>query len=651
MDRKLKCGEVVSKDGTLISKAGLITGGSSANNDARAQRWDDGAVGKLKGQREEFSSRLAALGSAAATRERSAQLAGELPGLEARLQYNLSEAQSASARASSQAASAYALEREASARQPAIDDGVKAVEARQAEVEELRARINEVADKAFAPFSKKVGVASVREWEEQHAAFEADVAKRRADLSQQESKLIAQVGYEKGRDLRKPADARAAELAKDVKRKEELEAQVALVQDGLKGLEAQMASLQGEAENHATECDKVEVDLRDARKHASKLSGEAARLAGEVSRLSASAEQAATRARDILAAGRLEGVSLPRRGSAGGGAAGLSGAGRRSRRASDDAMEVDGADGGDGGGLEEVAAELAALDFSVLRNDLRAAQDAVSREAADRELIKAAAELAAELERAAPNMKAVEQYAAVQEREREATAALDDARRDASSAASSFDGVRSARHDAFVAAFTHIAGAINGIYQELTRSAVHRLGGTAYLSLESEDAPYLNGIKYTAMPPTKRFRDMEQLSGGEKTLASLALLFAIHSYRPSPFFVLDEVDAALDATNVARVAHYIRAKVFAGPTLWRMPLLNARKEPIWRLWTRRLNAAAGSEHNGSEPFQSIVISLKDIFYEKADALVGVARDGNLGCSRTFTFDLNRFEPPADAEVS
>jgi structural maintenance of chromosome 1 len=43
------------------------------------------------------------------------------------------------------------------------------------------------------------------------------------------------------------------------------------------------------------------------------------------------------------------------------------------------------------------------------------------------------------------------------------------------------------------------------------------------------------------MPPNKVFRDMEQLSGGEKTVAALALLFAIHSYRPSPFFVLDEV--------------------------------------------------------------------------------------------------------------
>lgn len=48
------------------------------------------------------------------------------------------------------------------------------------------------------------------------------------------------------------------------------------------------------------------------------------------------------------------------------------------------------------------------------------------------------------------------------------------------------------------------------------------------------------------MPPSKCFRDMEQLSGGEKTVAALALLFAIHSYRPSPFFVLDEVRLALN---------------------------------------------------------------------------------------------------------
>jgi structural maintenance of chromosome 1 len=53
--------------------------------------------------------------------------------------------------------------------------------------------------------------------------------------------------------------------------------------------------------------------------------------------------------------------------------------------------------------------------------------------------------------------------------------------------------------------------------------------------------PYLSGVKYNVMPPGKRFVEMEQLSGGEKTMAALALLFAIHSFHPAPFFVLDEV--------------------------------------------------------------------------------------------------------------
>lgn len=64
--------------------------------------------------------------------------------------------------------------------------------------------------------------------------------------------------------------------------------------------------------------------------------------------------------------------------------------------------------------------------------------------------------------------------------------------------------------------------------QDLTKSSKHPLGGTAFLSLDDQEEPYLGGLKYNAMPPMKRFRDMEQLSGGEKTVAALALLFAIH---------------------------------------------------------------------------------------------------------------------------
>lgn len=79
-----------------------------------------------------------------------------------------------------------------------------------------------------------------------------------------------------------------------------------------------------------------------------------------------------------------------------------------------------------------------------------------------------------------------------------------------------------------MAAFNHISTEIDAIYKQLTKDPGHPIGGTAYLSLENDEEPFLHGIKYTAMPPTKRFRNMEELSGGEKTVAALALLFAIH---------------------------------------------------------------------------------------------------------------------------
>lgn len=121
--------------------------------------------------------------------------------------------------------------------------------------------------------------------------------------------------------------------------------------------------------------------------------------------------------------------------------------------------------------------------------------------------------------------------------------------------------------------------------------------------MEDGDEPYLDGIKYHAMPPLKRFRDMEHLSGGEKTMAALALLFAVHSYQPSPFFVLDEVDAALDNANVAKIANYIRKH--AGPGM-----------------------------------QFIVISLKTGLFQGSEALVGIYRDQGANSSKALTLDVS-----------
>ena len=71
-------------------------------------------------------------------------------------------------------------------------------------------------------------------------------------------------------------------------------------------------------------------------------------------------------------------------------------------------------------------------------------------------------------------------------------------------------------------------------------------------------APFDDGVSFTVRPPKKSWKNIMNLSGGEKTLSSLALVFALHHYKPTPLYVMDEIDAALDIKNVSIIANYIK---------------------------------------------------------------------------------------------
>jgi structural maintenance of chromosome 4 len=76
-------------------------------------------------------------------------------------------------------------------------------------------------------------------------------------------------------------------------------------------------------------------------------------------------------------------------------------------------------------------------------------------------------------------------------------------------------------------------------------------GGNAELELVDSWDPFAEGINFSVMPPKKSWKSISNLSGGEKTLSSLALVFALHHYKPTPLYVMDEIDAALDFRNVS----------------------------------------------------------------------------------------------------
>lgn len=128
------------------------------------------------------------------------------------------------------------------------------------------------------------------------------------------------------------------------------------------------------------------------------------------------------------------------------------------------------------------------------------------------------------------------------------------------------------------------------------------LGGDAELELVDSLDPFAEGIVFSVRPPKKSWKNISNLSGGEKTLSSLALVFALHHFKPTPLYVMDEIDAALDFKNVSIVANYIKE--------------------------RTKNA------------QFIIISLRNNMFELADRLVGIYKTNN--CTKSITIDPRAF---------
>ena len=104
--------------------------------------------------------------------------------------------------------------------------------------------------------------------------------------------------------------------------------------------------------------------------------------------------------------------------------------------------------------------------------------------------------------------------------------------------------------------FAEAFAAINRNFQD-TFSTLFG-GGRAGLTLLDENDPLESGIEIIAQPPGKRLQSVQLLSGGEKALTAIALMFGMFRYKPSPFCLLDEIDAPLDDANIGRFVEMLR---------------------------------------------------------------------------------------------
>ncbi len=152
-----------------------------------------------------------------------------------------------------------------------------------------------------------------------------------------------------------------------------------------------------------------------------------------------------------------------------------------------------------------------------------------------------------------PNLGAIEEYARVSERYEYLTAQRDDVLTSKRELESIIRNIQQEMTTIFVAEFAKIDQYFGEVFTEMFG------GGKGQLILEDPQNPLTCGIEIRVQPPGKQVKTITLLSGGEKAFVATALYFAILKVRPTPFCLLDEIDAALDDRNVERFARYLRS--------------------------------------------------------------------------------------------
>ncbi|XP_070539333.1 structural maintenance of chromosomes protein 4-like [Ptychodera flava] len=197
-----------------------------------------------------------------------------------------------------------------------------------------------------------------------------------------------------------------------------------------------------------------------------------------------------------------------------------------------------------------------------------------------------------DMQKMKPNMAAIAEYKKKEEMYLARVGELDEITDRRDKKRQEHEELRKERLNMFMAGFSIITNKLKEMYQMIT------LGGDAELELVDSLDPFSEGIVFSVRPPKKSWKNISNLSGGEKTLSSLALVFALHHYKPTPLYVMDEIDAALDFKNVSIIGNYIKE--------------------------RTKNA------------QFIIISLRNNMFELADRLIGIYKTDN--CTKSVTIN-------------
>ncbi|PWZ00201.1 putative SMC1-chromosome segregation protein [Testicularia cyperi] len=584
----------VTLEGTVIHSNGFITGGQSSVSGAK--RWEEREIVGIKRKLDECLAEIKTLQVEKRGLASDDELIAKISRLESDLRSAQDELKAFDSRLTGIRDELKNIDKQTKEIQPKLRTAKADLERLQRNMSRLETTVNGAEDRIFAPFCRRIGVDNIRHYEEQQVKTMEKQNDARLAYEAQLARINHQSNFERQQIDRtqEMIEAIRRDIARWEQKRDSWQNQLRGRQEELDGMLEEIDEMKQRLSELQAENEAKKAALETARSEYARAGRVLDSMLKEVAARNDEIERLGSERASIYRRCRLEEIELPLL------------KGSLAKVALEETIDVDAPmdlDDDEGSAQAPTRAPDFGIevDFSGLEEEER--DDGGAK--MGNELQKRIDDITAEIEKMSPNMKAVERLDDTEAKLVETEKEFDRSRRQAKEARDEFNRIKKRRCDLFNTAFTHISTQIDSVYKDLSRSRAAPMGGSAYLSIENTEEPYLGGITYSVVPPMKRFRDITALSGGEKTMAALALLFAIHSFQPAPFFVLDEVDAALDSQNVAKVSNYIR-------------------------------------QHASDRFQFIVISLKASLYERSQSLVGIYRDQEVNSSSSLTLDLEQY---------
>ncbi|CAH8526579.1 unnamed protein product [Schistosoma turkestanicum] len=580
-DRK----KTVSLEGTLFQRSGVISGGAS-DLKARARRWDEKQISTLMSKRDSLQNELKEQLKRKRKEAELRTIQSQIKGLDTRLKYTLKDKDSTEEKLlSTNEEEMNQIARELEEVEESLNRCQTKMQELQISVNAEKAKMDTVEDTVFHDFCVQIGVENIRQYEDRELRVARERDRKRLEFTNQLQRINNQLEYERSRDTEanvkrweETVSVERAEMDKCKKQEKKIKEEMEQEENKKTEIESRVGELKYRAEM-------LDGELGEIRRRLVNKQRDIQKLQKDLNQAEAKLESRRAERHSLLQAAKMEDLDLPLK-------PGCDPIPELNSQLTDSENMDPSTE--EMAHIYELEARLP-IDFKHLDKPLRQMTDEKEVNRKAEEMQNQVDSMLNSLARIqAPNLRAGDKLGSVEERLRSTEAEFEDTRRRAKRAKARFERVRRLRYNSFMNCFNSIADNIDPIYKSLSRNP----GAQASLLPTNAEEPYLEEIQFQCVAPGKRFQQMDSLSGGEKTIAALALLFAMHRYNPSPFFVLDEIDAALDNTNIGKVASFIR-------------------------------------EYASARAQIIVISLKEEFYSRADSLIGIYPDIENNCLAHF----------------